>query len=268
MACVRLVLTGLSPKPRTRPSHLAEGYAAPGSPRRSRFFLRRLLPIAVAVSAPDLIAEDLACRRGERLVFAGLSFRLPPCGAVMLTGSNGSGKTSLLRIVAGLLAPAAGRLAWGQRPVSDTPAAHHARLHYIGHRDAIKSALTPRETLSFWVALRGLPGAQSAPAIDRALAAFALDRIADWPNRWLSAGQRRRLALARLLAAPAPLWLLDEPMAALDDDGCARLERAIVEHRAGGGRLLLSTHAGPALAGAQTIVLDAFSPGRGDLGQS
>ncbi len=230
--------------------------------------MRRLLPIAVAVSAPDLIAEDLACRRGERLVFAGLSFRLPPCGAVMLTGSNGSGKTSLLRIVAGLLAPAAGRLAWGQRPVSDTPAAHHARLHYIGHRDAIKSALTPRETLSFWVALRGLPGAQSAPAIDRALAAFALDRIADWPNRWLSAGQRRRLALARLLAAPAPLWLLDEPMGALDDDGCARLERAIAEHRAGGGRLLLSTHAGPALAGAQTIVLDAFSPGRGDLGQS
>jgi heme exporter protein A len=267
MRCVRLVLTGLSPKPRTRSSDLAEDFAAPGFPPPEPLFLWRLLPIAVAACTSDLIAEDLACRRGERLVFAGLSFRLPPCGAVVLTGSNGSGKTSLLRIVAGLLAPAAGRLAWGQRPVSDRLAAHHARLHYVGHGDAIKSALTPRETLSFWVALRGLPGAQSAPAIDRALAAFALDEAADWPNRWLSAGQRRRLALARLLAAPAPLWLLDEPMGALDDDGCARLERAFAEHRAAGGRLLLSTHAGLPLAGAQTIVLDAFSPGHGDLGR-
>jgi heme exporter protein A len=216
--------------------------------------------------AADLIAEDLACRRGARLVFGGLSFRLPPGGAVVLTGSNGSGKTSLLRIVAGLLAPAAGRLAWGGNPVARELAVHRARLHYIGHRDAVKSALTPRETLSFWMALRGFPGSRSAPAIDRALVAFVLDGIADWPNRWLSAGQRRRLALARLLAAPVPLWLLDEPMSALDGDGRARLERMIVEHRADGGRLLISTHAPFALAGAQTLVLDAFSPRRRDLG--
>ena len=226
----------------------------------------RLLPTAMAASGADLIAADLACRRGARLVFGGLSFRLPPGGAVVLTGSNGSGKTSLLRIVAGLLAPAAGRLAWGEKPVSGELAAHRARLHYIGHRDAVKSALTPRETLSFWMALRGFPGSRSAPAIDRALAALALDRAADWPSRWLSAGQRRRLALARLLAAPAPLWLLDEPMSTLDDNGRARLERMIVEHRADGGRLLLSTHVPFALAGAQTLILDAFSPGRGDLG--
>jgi heme exporter protein A len=214
----------------------------------------------------ELIAADLACRRGERLVFAGLSFRLPPGGAAVLTGSNGSGKTSLLRIVAGLLAPAAGRLAWEEEPISDALAAHRARLHYIGHRDAIKSALTPRETLSFWVALRGFSARRSATAIDRTLAALGLDRTADWPNRWLSAGQRRRLALARLLAAPAPLWLLDEPMSALDDDGRARLERMIVDHRADGGRVLLSTHVPLHLAGAQTLVLDAFSPGRGGLG--
>jgi heme exporter protein A len=223
------------------------------------------LPIAVAASVSDLIAGDIACRRGERLVFAGLSFRLPAGGAVVLTGSNGSGKTSLLRIVAGLLAPAAGRLAWGEQPVSLELAAHRARLHYIGHRDAIKSALTPREMLSFWAALRGFSGSRSAAAIDRALVAFALDRTADWPSRWLSAGQRRRLALARLLAAPAPLWLLDEPLSTLDDDGRARLEQMIAEHRAAGGRLLLSTHAPFALAGAQTLVLDAFSPDRGDL---
>jgi heme exporter protein A len=224
------------------------------------------LAIAVAAGVADLIAEDLSCRRGERLVFAGLSLRLPAGGAVVLTGSNGSGKTSLLRIVAGLLAPAAGRLAWGEKPISGDLAAHRASLHYIGHRDAIKSALTPRETLSFWVALRGFSGSRSAPPIDRALVTLALDRTADWPSRWLSAGQRRRLALARLLAAPAPLWLLDEPMSTLDDDGRARLERMMVEHRAEGGRVLISTHVPFALAGAQTLVLDAFSPGRGDFG--
>jgi len=223
------------------------------------------LPIAVTPAVADLIAEGLACRRGERLVFAGLSFRLPAGGAVVLTGSNGSGKTSLLRIVAGLLTPAAGRLAWGEQPLSSDVAAHRARLHYVGHRDAIKSALTPRETLAFSVALRGFPALRAAPAIDRALAAFALDRTADWPNRWLSAGQRRRLALARLLAAPAPLWLLDEPISTLDGDGRARLEEIIVAHRAGGGRLVLSTHAPLGLAGARTLVLDAFAPGRNEL---
>jgi heme exporter protein A len=225
----------------------------------------RPLPIPVAASVSDLIGEDLACRRGERPVFAGLSFRLPPGGAVVLVGSNGSGKTSLLRIVAGLLAPVAGRLTWGEQAVSRALAAHHARLHYIGHRDAIKSALTPREVLLFWAALSGVSGSRSASAIDRALVALGLDRTADWPSRWLSAGQRRRLSLARLLAAPAPLWLLDEPMSSLDDDGRARLERMIAEHRATGGRVLLSTHVPLALAGAQTLVLDAFSPGRGDL---
>jgi heme exporter protein A len=223
--------------------------------------------MAVLGAAADLIAEDLACRRGERLVFAGLSFRLPPGGALLLTGSNGSGKTSLLRVVAGLLMPAAGRLAWGARPVTDDIGAHRAGLHYIGHQDAIKSALTPRETLAFWAALRGLAVSRSALAIDQALFAFALDGAADWPCRWLSAGQRRRLALTRLLMAPAPLWLLDEPMSTLDGDGRDRLQGIIAAHRANGGQILLSTHAPIALDAAQSLALDAFSPGRGDPGQ-
>jgi heme exporter protein A len=217
-------------------------------------------------AAGDLVAEQLACRRGERLVFTGLSFRLPPGGALVLIGSNGSGKTSLLRIVAGLLAPAAGGLAWGVRPVSGDIAAHRARLTYVGHADAIKSALTPRETLTFWAALRGLGGPRSAPAVDRALAAFALDEIADWPCRWLSAGQRRRLVLARLLVAPAPLWLLDEPLAALDDASRERLEEIIADHRAGGGRVLLSTHLPIAFAGGQSLALDTFAPACEGLG--
>jgi heme exporter protein A len=212
-----------------------------------------------AVAASDLYAEGLACRRGERLVFAGLSFRLRPGGALVLTGSNGSGKTSLLRILAGLSAPAAGRLNWGDRPVGADLAAHRARLHFVGHQDAVKSALTPRETLSFWMDLCGAAG--SAAAIDRALAAFALDRAADWPCRWLSAGQRRRLALARLVTAPAPLWLLDEPMSTLDGDGRDRLEEIVAAHCADGGLIVLSTHSPITLPGSQHLVLDAFAPG-------
>jgi heme exporter protein A len=214
----------------------------------------------VAVPAPELIAEDLACRRGARLVFAGLSFRLPPGGALVLTGANGSGKSSLLRLAAGLLEPAAGRLSWGTVPVAADLAGHHARLHYVGHQDAVKPTVTARETLAFWAALRGRRLRSSAPVIDDALAAFALDAVADWPCRWLSAGQRRRLALARLLVAPALLWLLDEPASALDDDGQVRLEQAILAHRATGGRVLLATHAPLALDAAATLVLDAFAP--------
>ncbi len=214
----------------------------------------------MAVAAPELIAEDLACRRGARLVFAGVSFRLPAGGALVLTGANGSGKSSLLRLVGGLLAPARGRLLWGAAPVAADIAEHHARLHYVGHQDAVKPVMTPREILRFWAALRGLDLPAAAPALRDALAAFALDAVADWPCRWLSAGQRRRLALARLLATPAPLWLLDEPTSALDDDGQDRLEQVIAAHRAAGGRVLLATHAAIALDDAAGLALDAFAP--------
>ena len=151
----------------------------------------------------DLVAVDLACRRGERLVFAGLSFGLRAGGALVLRGANGSGKTSLLRLLAGLIAPAAGRLTWGETPIDDDPAGHRTRLHYVGHQDGVKPGLTPRETLVFWAALRGCSIRCRASMLDAALAAFALEPVADWPCRWLSAGQRRRLALARynLLAA-------------------------------------------------------------------
>src|ERR1700720_1643980 len=190
----------------------------------------------------DLVAADLACRRGELLVFAGLSFRLPAGGALVLRGANGSGKTSLLRLLAGLIAPAAGRLSWGPTPIQEDLAGHRARLHYVGHQDGVKPGLTPRETLVFWAALRGCGIRCRALMLDAALAAFALESVADWPCRWLSAGQRRRLALARLSVTPASLWLLDEPFTALDHDNQDRLERAIAGHRATGGRVVLATH--------------------------
>lgn len=215
---------------------------------------------APVAPTPDLIADDLVCRRGERHVFAHLSFRLAAGGALVLTGANGSGKSSLLRLVAGLLSPAAGRLLWGAAPVAYDLAAHHARLHYIGHLDGLKPAMTPREMLAFWARLRGQSPTCSGPARDRALAAFGLDAIADWPCRWLSAGQRRRVALARLMVAPAPLWLLDEPTAALDEVSQMRLEQAIAAHRAAGGMVMLATHAPVALDDAASLALDAFAP--------
>ena len=208
------------------------------------------------VECGELAGEGLACRRGERLVFARLDFRLAAGEALLLTGANGSGKSSLLRLLAGLLAPAAGHLSWGGRPLARDPAAWHAALHYVGHLDATKPALSPREMLLDWAALRN-PAAASA--ITAALAAFGLASVADWPCRWLSAGQRRRLALARLLAAPAPIWLLDEPTAALDSDGEARLAAAIAEHRGRGGRVAVATHQPLDLAAAHEIRLDAYA---------
>ncbi|HVH80589.1 MAG TPA: heme ABC exporter ATP-binding protein CcmA, partial [Stellaceae bacterium] len=167
----------------------------------------------------DLVAEDLACRRGERLIFRGLSFALPPGGALLLTGANGSGKSTLLRLLATLLPPEAGRVLWRGTPIAADLPRYRQSLHYVGHLEGIKAALSVRETLGFWAGMRS----KAAPTIEVALIAFGLAPLTDWPCRWLSAGQRRRLALARLLAAPAPLWLLDEPTAALDADGEERL---------------------------------------------
>jgi heme exporter protein A len=215
--------------------------------------------------APDLTAEGLVCRRGERVVFTDLSFCLAAGGALLLTGANGSGKSSLLRLVAGLLVASAGQLLWGTTAVATDLPGHHARLHYIGHLDALKPAMTPRETLAFWAALRGQQRQRSPSTVDQALAAFALDPIADWPCRWLSTGQRRRVALARLLTTPAPLWLLDEPASALDHDSQGRLEQAIDAHRAAGGMAMLATHTPIALDGAAFLSLDAFAPRLDDL---
>src|SRR5690348_618164 len=201
-------------------------------------------------------AHDLACRRGERLVFAGLAFALPPGGALLLTGANGSGKSSLLRLMAALSRPEAGALRWDGTPVSDDPAAHRARLHFIGHQDAVKPALAVAETLRFWAGMHG------GAAVAAALAHFRLAMLSDWPCRHLSAGQRRRLALARLLASPAPLWLLDEPLNGLDAEAQADLLAAVAAHRDKGGRVALSTHAEVAIAGAVALSLADFAPRR------
>lgn len=199
--------------------------------------------------------QGLACIRSERIVFAGLGFSLEPGGALVLTGPNGSGKSSLLRLMAGLGRPAAGQIRWNGTPVRDDPETFAAAIHYLGHRDAVKPALTVRENLAFQASLRRSAG---TAAIDSALAQVRLSPLADMPARMLSAGQTRRLAIARILATPATLWLLDEPTIALDAPSVAAVAEAIARHRAAGGMIVASTNVPLAIPGTQTLDMGEF----------
>ena len=203
------------------------------------------------MSGSLLRADGLACGRGGRLVFEGVSFALAPGAALLLRGPNGAGKSSLLRLVAGFLVPAAGALRWDGRPALADMAGHRARLHLIAHSNAIKTALTVRENLRFAAAIAGAP----AGPLKHALAGFELTALADVPAAYLSAGQQRRLALARLLASARPLWLLDEPDAGLDAANRAHLARAVAAHREAGGIALIATHRELGLEAPQVLEL-------------
>jgi len=209
------------------------------------------------MSSASFAGGGLACHRGGRLVFAGIDFDLGPGQALVLQGPNGSGKSSLLRLMAGLVAPAAGMIAWEGRPIRDDPEAHRARLRYVGHLEAIKPALTVAENLAFAAALHGRTAA--APALARALDAFALAALADLPGRFLSQGQRRRVALARLALTPVQLWLLDEPTLGLDRDAVGHLAALIARHRETGGRVAVATHVPIDLGDARLLTLGAAS---------
>ncbi len=199
-----------------------------------------------------LSVENLACRRGEHEVFAGLSCSVRPGEALYLRGPNGAGKSSLLRILAGFIAPAAGELCWESVGVDADPEAHRSRLHYVGHLDTLKPVLTAAENLRTQAAMLG-----ETADVDAALKAFGLSALADLPARFLSAGQRRRLALSRIAAVHRPLWLLDEPTVALDRESIERLERLIADHRAGGGMAVIATHMDMDIPGAYTLTLEA-----------
>jgi heme exporter protein A len=182
--------------------------------------------------------NGLACRRGEIPVFEGLDFVADPGDALWLAGPNGSGKSSLLRLMAGLLEPVDGSIAWNGAPIADDREAHRTRLRYLGHLDAVKPHLSVAENLRFWAQYWGAP----RDAVPGALERLGLARLGDAAGRRLSAGQRRRLALARLLLAPAKLWLLDEPTAALDSDGIRLFLILVAECRAQGGIVVFSSH--------------------------
>jgi heme exporter protein A len=182
-----------------------------------------------------LTLADVAIRRGGRRLFEGLSLTLAAGEAVVLSGRNGAGKTSLLRAVAGLVAIEAGTIGFGG---IDPVEARAGGLHLAGHQDGLKPARTAHEELAFWAAWCGGTPAGTAAAVAR----LALEPLLDLEVRRLSAGQRRRLALARLMAAPRPLWLLDEPMAPLDAGWRDQFGAVLAEHLAGGGLVLAAAH--------------------------
>ena len=183
-----------------------------------------------------LLGRGVRCVRGGREVFTGLDFEASAGGALAVTGPNGAGKTSLLRLIAGLLTPAGGSIDFeGGEPEMTLP----EQAHYLGHRDALKPALSVLENLAFW---REFLGGGSFDPPRKSLAAVGLDHATHLPAAYLSAGQRRRLSIARLLAVRRPIWLLDEPTSALDAAGQHMFEGLMTDHLAGGGLIVAATH--------------------------
>ena len=183
----------------------------------------------------QLKADNLVCSRGGREVFVGLNFSLSGGEALVVTGRNGAGKSSLLRMIAGLVHIAGGRL---ELDGGEADASIGEQSHYVGHQDSVKPSLTVGENLKFWA--RYLGAIEST--IDSALQAVELAPLADLPAAYLSAGQRRRLSIARLVAVPRPLWLLDEPTSALDVPSQNRLADLMRSHLAGGGMIVAAAH--------------------------
>jgi heme exporter protein A len=176
---------------------------------------------------------------------------------LVLAGPNGSGKSSLLRVLAGLTPPEAGKLTWNGADITEDRGEHHRRLHFVGHSDALKPVLSVGEMVGFWAGMHG-----QTVDIHAILGKFGLEKAVKLPCRYLSAGQKRRLALLRLISSPAPLWLLDEPLTSLDTESTEQLLAAIAAHRAEGGSIVLSTHAPVELPGAVRLSLADFRPAR------
>ena len=202
-----------------------------------------------------LEAADLECERSGRVLFRALSFVLKEGEALRVAGANGQGKTSLLRILCGLLAPRAGEVRWNGKPIRALAEEYGRALVYLGHAPAVKDDLTAAENLS--VACRLAGNRRSAAEIRAALEELGVPEASFLKK--LSQGQRRRAALARLvLSRPVPLWLLDEPLAALDVDAAARVERLISAHAAQGGTVVYTTHQAARIEG-RLLDLDAGS---------
>ena len=182
-----------------------------------------------------LSGRGLRCVRGGREVFSGLDFQSAAGEALAVTGRNGSGKTSLLRLIAGLIQPAGGAL---ELSGGDGDLTLPEQAHYLGHRDALKPALSVMENLSFWRDFLGGKTGDAAASLVR----VGIDHAAHLPAGFLSAGQRRRLSMARLLSVKRPIWLLDEPTTALDVAGQAVFAGLMREHLASGGLIIAATH--------------------------
>lgn len=198
-----------------------------------------------------LSVAELCAVRGFRTLFEGLNLSLAPGGLLELRGTNGAGKSTLLRMIAGLSRPAAGRIEWTGADDKDD------HRHFLGHLDAIKPQESARQQAMFWAGFFGV--GEPRKAAREALKAVGMGQRMDVPGRGLSAGQRRRLALTRLVMAPRAVWLLDEPLAALDQDGQALVRSLVADHRARGGMVIAAMH-GEGFDDALTLDICAFTP--------
>jgi heme exporter protein A len=211
----------------------------------------RTRPAETAQPADSFEAIGLGCRRGGRILFQGVEWRLRAGDALLLKGANGSGKSSLLRLLAGFLQPAAGGLRYGRCDVFGDLGRWRSRLHFIGYQSALKLSLDVTENLVASAALLGGNSARIEAALDR----FGLHELAAQPARFLSSGQRRRVGLARLVAVDRPVWLLDEPATGLDSENRARLEETIALHRSAGGMVVVASHGDVVLPDAHVLDL-------------
>ncbi|MBP2484933.1 heme exporter protein A [Rhizobium leguminosarum] len=205
-----------------------------------------------------LTAENLAARRGEDLIFVNISFHLAAGEALVLTGRNGSGKSTLLRVAAGLLRPEKGTVIF--RDEKGREGRHPGEVcHYLGHRNAMKNELTVAENLDFWRTFLGNTGGDAGLAVEDAAEAVGLSGITHLPFGYLSAGQQRRFAFAKLLVAHRPIWILDEPTAALDASADRLLADLIAAHLAKGGIVLAATHQPLGLRNTQELKMTGFA---------
>lgn len=203
-------------------------------------------------AAAGLTAEALSCRRGGRLLIEAVDWRLGPGDALLLIGANGSGKSSLLRLLAGFLPPAGGSLTFADQDIFADLAHWRTLIHWIGYQEALKPGLDVSENLGF---VGDLLSHREPRSLIPALASLDLADLAQTPARFLSSGQRRRVALARLVAVDRPIWLLDEPGVGLDAANRARLEGLIDAHRGRGGIAIVASHGDVALDDAFTLDL-------------
>ncbi|MFZ3088831.1 MAG: cytochrome c biogenesis heme-transporting ATPase CcmA [Methylotenera sp.] len=204
-----------------------------------------------------LAAQDLACIRGDRVLFRNVGFTLPPGGLLYVLGENGSGKSSLLRLLCGLLMPEAGSVSWCGEKVDQATESYQSNLLYIGHLNGLKDDLTAIENLQISARLAGCNA--DMPAALAALKAIGIERCANLPVRVLSQGQKRRVALARLWLTDSPLWILDEPFAALDTLSVEILASQLSQHLINGGMAILTTHQDVTISArsTQTLRLDS-----------